>query len=303
MGFYKATQDWIAGVLNPRVLFLPGIKFTKSYKARSYLVSKIEDKLERLERNGPDGSTISAMYFARDEEGESKRLSHAEIIDNALLLILAGSETAASSLTVATLALGLNPKVFQKLKDEQKQLITNYGTTKLSREKLDKDCPYLDAVIKETMRIKPLPSGGPARTVYETLTVDGKQIPKGYGVVFNTRITHEQDPIVKKNDGSHMDVARGFIPERWLNEDTKPTEYMPFGYGPRYCLGANLAMAEMKVFLALFARRVDFELVNMNPDNVTWKRASIMPKPEDGAVIAAHPAALMVSGKKTSGVE
>ena len=46
-------------------------------------------------------------------------------------------------------------------------------------------------------------------------------------------------------------------------------------------------MAEMKVFLALFARRVgDFDLVNMSPDNVSWKKASIIPKPADGAVIA-----------------
>jgi hypothetical protein len=44
-------------------------------------------------------------------------------------------------------------------------------------------------------------------------------------------------------------------------------------------------MAEMKVFLALFARRVDFDLVNMTPEHVTWKKASIIPKPEDGAVI------------------
>ena len=48
----------------------------------------------------------------------------------------------------------------------------------------------------------------------------------------------------------------------------------------------NLAMAEMKIFLALFVRRVDFDLVNMSADHVTWKKASIIPKPQDGAVIS-----------------
>jgi cytochrome P450 len=225
------------------------------------------------------------MVYAKDEEDATKFMTREEIIDNALLLILAGSETAASTLTVAMLALGLNKDAFQKLKDEQRQLISEHGE-ELTRSMLDKDCPYLDAVVKETMRIKPLAGTGAVRIAEETIVVDGKQIPKGYGVAFNIFLTHASDPVVKEEDGSHMDVAKGFKPERWLSDETKPTEYMPFGYGARFCLGYNLAMAEMKVFLALFARRVDYDLVNMTPDHVTWKKMSIIPKPEDGAVIS-----------------
>ncbi|MFN9982187.1 MAG: hypothetical protein ACK53Y_19830, partial [bacterium] len=59
----------------------------------------------------------------------------------------------------------------------------------------------------------------------------------------------------------------------------------------RYCLGANLAMSEMKVFLSLFARRVDFKLMNMSEDHVKWQKRSTIPKPEDGSVIAAFPSA------------
>ena len=89
-----------------------------------------------------------------------------------------------------------------------------------------------------------------------------------------------------------MDVVKGFKPERWLDDKTKPTplpkptEYMPWGVGPRFCLGYNLAMAEMKVFLALFARKVDFNLTNTTPDNIEWKKVSIIPKPKDGALIS-----------------
>ena len=57
---------------------------------------------------------------------------------------------------------------------------------------------------------------------------------------------------MKEEDGSHMDIVKGFKPERWLSNEKTPTEYMPWGYGARYCLGANLAIAEMKTFLALF---------------------------------------------------
>ena len=99
------------------------------------------------------------------------------------LLILAGSETAASTLTVTMLALGLHKDSLKKLKDEQAKLISRRGED-FTRSILDKDCPYLDAVIKETMRIKPLAGTGAMRFAQETFTIDGKQVPKGYGVAF-----------------------------------------------------------------------------------------------------------------------
>ncbi len=270
-----------------RNLLLPGVRYTKAGKARAYLVDKIERKMADLSRNGPDGSTISGMYFAQDEEDPTKKMSREEIISNALFLILAGTETAASTLTVAALGLGLNKDVFYKLREEQNAMIARCKTNELTREMLDEHCPYLGAVIKETMRIKPLAGTGLIRYAEETIVIDGHQIPKGFAVARNFYLTHANDPAVKVDDNSHMDMAKGYRPERWLSDETKPTEYMPFGYGPRFCLGANLAMAEMKVFLALFARRVDdFDLVNMNAENITWQLSSIIPKPSDGAVIS-----------------
>ena len=61
---------------------------------------------------------------------------------------------------------------------------------------------------------------------------------------------------------------------------------MPFDVGPGYCLRVNLALAEMKVFFTLFARRVDFNMTNTTLENVEWKRISITPKPKDGALIS-----------------
>lgn len=284
--FYDAVNDWIGGILNPFTFLIPGMRWTKAGKAFAYLVSKIERKLDALKKDGPDGSTLSGMFFAKDEEDPSKSLTKDEIISNSLLLILAGSETAASTLTVATLALGLHKDVLKKLKEEQLSMMSKHEGKELTRDMLEKDCPYLDAVIKETMRIKPLATTGAMRFAQETFVVDGKQIPKGYGVAFNPYITHSLDPMVKEDDDSHMDVAKGFRPERWLDDKTKPTEYMPFGVGPRYCLGVNLALAEMKVFLALFARRVEFNMTNTTADNVEWKKLSIIPKPKDGALIS-----------------
>ncbi len=107
--FYRAVNDWIRGILNPITSIFPMLtKYRKVGKAYDYLISKIDNKLESLERNGPDRSTMSGMYFAKDEDDMTKRLDRTEIVSNTILLILAGSETAASTLTVAMLALGLH---------------------------------------------------------------------------------------------------------------------------------------------------------------------------------------------------
>lgn len=147
------------------------------------------------------------------------------------------------------------------------------------------------------MRIKPLSVNGSGCYVVETLVADGMQVPKGYNVGYSIPLTHANDPVTSLPDGSHMDVVKGFKPEQWLNPSTRPSEFMPFGYEPRYCIGANLALAEMKVFLALLARRVDFDLVNMSKDHVTWQKLSIIPKPEDGAVIAPRPSSYYNAGE------
>jgi cytochrome P450 len=152
--------------------------------------------------------------------------------------------------------------------------------------------PYLEAVIKETMRIAPLPSME-LRKMGETTVIDGKQIPRNYMVLNSIRRTHEEDPATFMEDGSHMDLFKGFKPERWLPNDQKdndglrvPEEYIPWGYGVRRCVGERLAMAEMKIFLATLARHIDFELVQGDKSRAfNFQKKSFMTKPEDGAAI------------------
>jgi len=298
--FSQMVDQWIAGFADLRVVFNVFPKRSGAFRAKAYLTRKIEEKIDQLERNGPDDeSTLSAMVFAADEGGEDgteepskRKLTREQIVENSLLLILAGSETSASTLTNALLFLGLSPDKWTKLVEEQRAMMAKHGDD-MSRELLDRECPYLEGVIKETMRLKPLSSGAP-RVVKSTVTIDGYQIPKGWGVNWNVLLTHENDPVTYKDDGSHMDVKDGFEPERWLNEATRPTaDFIPMGAGPRYCLGATLAYTEMKVFLATLARRMDFALADdalTSGQDVEWKRMSIIPLPKDGVPIVVKPA-------------
>lgn len=303
--FGKMVNSWIIGIVSPFNMFFPRfiVRQTKGYKARKYLDNLILGKMDSLNRNGPDGSTLSAMVYAEDDDEESfespgsrRKLSTNQILDNALLLILAGSETSASTLTTALLLLGIHPNVWEKIVDEQQKLVAEHGET-LTKSLLDNECQYLDAVIRECMRIKPL-NGGAPRIAKDTLVVNGVQIPKDYAINFNVRLTHLMDPVTQEEDDSHMDIHKGFRPERWLNDETRPKEgWMAFGYGPRYCLGSNLAMAEMKTFLAVLARKIDFELVNSTED-IEWQKFSIMPKPKDGTLVSVKKMSTIIKETK-----
>jgi cytochrome P450 len=310
--FQQKVNEWITGIVSFKYFLYPKWLMNRSgpTKAYRYLINKVEERIEYLEASGPDKSTLSALLFAREESdgvNGKKKLSHQQVVDNALLLILAGSETSASTLTNCMLNLGLNKDAWQKIKAEQQAILdkdasnnmnaTTASAFSLTRQILDKECPYLEAVIKETMRIRPI-SGG-SRIVTQTQVVDGYQIPKGWSMTFNIRLSHQNDPKVRpaslENDADgtnnlHMEVIGGFQPERWMSEATRPSEFLSFGAGPRYCIGSNLALAEMKIFLALLAREVDFDVegnIQSNED-IVWKKRAIIPKPEDGVVVRAR---------------
>ena len=285
--FRQTVYDWLIGVTSPQgsTGMGIGVKHTKGYRARLIIEDTIRKRIRELEINGPDDSTLSGMVFAMDEEGNGKKLTEAEVIDNAMLLIVAGSETASTTMTNAMLFMGLHPNVWKKLVAEQKNVEQKHGTV-LTKEALEsKVSPYLDAIVKETMRIRPVPSGLPRRNL-STKIIDGKQIPKGWLFDWNILLTHQLDPVSYQEDGSHMDIRKGFVPERWLNEETTPVEYMPLGAGPRYCLGASLAVAEMKIFLATVARTLDFELAGATAkEKLFWKRLSFVPKERNGVLV------------------
>jgi len=299
--FVLAVQNWSGGFLDYLFLFAPRfmVKSSKAYQAKLYLTAMMQKKIDDLEENGPDGSTLSGMFFAT-EDGESivhnnilsdsdqhKRLTRDQIIDNVFVLIFAGSETSSNTLTNIMYMMGKNRSVWEALVAEQNKIVAIHGS-KLTKEILDEECPYLAAVIKEAMRILPV-SGGGGRRVDQTMILDGKQIPKKWLVWYGIGLTHALDPVTWREDGSHMDPVKGFQPERWLKEQTKPTtEYMPFGAGVRFCPGYNLALAEMKMYLAVMARTADFTLVEKNKQQLKWKEGIIM-TPADGVMVKVTP--------------
>ena len=294
--FQKQLKLWLQGMysfwVNTRVFK----KYTRAYKARNYLQATIRQQIERIRNEGMSNtSTLSNMMAATvssetqkedTTNGMHQQLSTEELVENTMLLVAAGTENSASTLTLLVTLLSRHPRVLKKLALEQDEWISTQNY-EMKYDQLQ-SLPYLDAVVKEALRMGAITGGFPRR-VTETLVVQGYQIPKGWYVFGNYRLSHQLDRVARVDDhDSHMKIDTGFVPERWLQVETTPVDYMPFGAGPRYCLGANLATLEIKLLLAILARNVKrMELVKEG--EIEWNPSTMVPKPLDGAQVWIEP--------------
>jgi len=159
-------------------------------------------------------------------------LSRDEVIVNAALFIVAGSETTASSLAFLTNALLRHPRVFDKLKEEIRSKFMYESEINLAAVA---DLPYLNACIEEGLRIFPPAPIGFLRTIQQGGDrVDGQWIPGGTAVSVSSWCAHHNSANFKDPDS--------FIPERWLEGSKdyaadQKLAHRPFSLGPRGCIG------------------------------------------------------------------
>ncbi|KAK3425440.1 hypothetical protein EUGRSUZ_F02408 [Eucalyptus grandis] len=167
-------------------------------------------------------------------------------------LVLAGSDTTSVSLTW-TLSLLLNHR--EVLKKAQRELDTQIGRERLVNESDLMNLVYIQAIIKETMRLYPAAPLGVPHESMEDCTVDGYHIPKGTRLLFNFSKIHRDQHI--------WSDPLEFRPERFLtthrNFDVRGqnSELLPFGSGRRMCPGINLAMQLILLSLAALLHGFD----------------------------------------------
>ncbi|UPK92731.1 hypothetical protein LCI18_003666 [Fusarium solani-melongenae] len=172
--------------------------------------------------------------------------------EQAKLLMLAGSETTATFLAMVTYLLLKNPMSMKKLQHEVRSAFSSAGEiTGDSTNNLG----YLQAVIEEGLRmLPPSPIGLPR--VCPGATIDGHFVPAGTDV--------SVDAYVLGHDDRYFPEPDEFRPERWIGDDTgnEKDASRPFSFGPRACLGINLAYLEARIVLAHMVYAYDWELVN-----------------------------------------
>ena len=180
-------------------------------------------------------------------------MSDVELRDQLITLLAAGHETTATGLAFAFDLLIHNPVVMARL-----------------REKLEAgDESYLEAVVSETLRIRPVIDAA-ERTLTVPRTVCGYELPAGVRVYPAILLVHKRADLYPEPDR--------FRPERFLDEGAESYAWLPFGGGIRRCVGAPLAQAEMAEVLRTAVRSVQLEAVRAEPDPIVLRGITLAPK-------------------------
>jgi cytochrome P450 len=163
-------------------------------------------------------------------------------------LLIAGHETTASALVWALSWLSSLPEVRTKLLAELEQLGEN--ATPLDIAKL----PDLSAVCSETLRIYPIVPSAFIRVPKAPIEIMGYEFPAGSALSLSTYLLHQREDLYPQ--------PKQFKPERFLERQYSPYEYIPFGGSNRRCLGSALALLEMKLVLANIVSHFELKLLH-----------------------------------------
>jgi cytochrome P450 len=240
-------------------------------------VEQIIDRLIARRRSDPAASNrtdiLSLLLAARDEDGQP--MADEEIRDELKTLVAAGHETTASALAWTFDRILAEPHVLEKVLSEVKEA-TAQGSTAAGLAKLE----YLDAVIKEALRLRPI-IPIVARVVKAPFELGGHVIPPG--TVLAPCIY-----LAQRRPESFPEPER-FFPERWIGKKVDPNTWLPFGGGGRRCIGMGFALLEMKIVLATVLSRV--RLRAASPEQERPVRRGITLIPEHGTRVLLSPLA------------
>jgi cytochrome P450 family 135 len=240
-------------------------EFEARRKAMDALIfEEIADRREAPDLEDRD-DVLSLLLLARDEQGEP--MSDRELRDELVTLLVAGHETTATGLAWTFDLLLHHPRVLGRLRDELAQ-----GGEE-----------YLDAVVKEALRLRTVVPGIGRVVRGEPFELGGYTIPPGTEINPSIAVTHRR--------ADRYPAPFDFRPERFLGDNAPDTyTWIPFGGGTRRCLGASFALQEMRVVTRRILARA--ELVAADPRPERMIRRGITQVPRDGVrVIQARPPA------------
>ncbi len=241
-----------------------GGRSVQEFEARRRAVDELLFKEIARRRSEPGleerTDVFSALLCAEDEQGD--RLSDQEVRDELVTLLLAGHETTATGLAWTFDLLLHSPAVLERARG---------GTDE-----------YLDALVKESLRLRPVIPGVGRVVRGGPFALNGYVIPEGVEINPSIRVIHRR--------GDLYPEPFAFRPERFLAADPPDTyTWIPFGGGTRRCLGASFALLEMRLVLRRVLERVTLRAANPQPDEVVFRGITLAPRNGVPVIVEAPP--------------
>ena len=233
-------------------------------KQRIYdlLQAEIEERRSHPELKGDD--ILSLMLSAKDENGQS--MTDDQLRDEMMTLLFAGHETTATALAWAFYWIHKLPHIKEKLLQEIDNLGDNPDPMEVYRS------PYLTAICQETLRIYPVVFIAFPRMAKSTVEIMGHQFDAGTMLTPCIYLVHHREDLYPE--------PKQFRPERFLEREYSPYEFIPFGGGNRRCLGYALAMLEMKLVIGTILSNYHLDLADNKP--VIPQRRGLTIAPSNG---------------------
>src|SRR5690625_1176022 len=201
------------------------------------------------------------LLVGSGDDADQRPLSDAELRDQLVTLLLAGHETTASALSWTVHELAMNPSVQRRARAAAD----------------DGDLTYLEAVLKEGMRVHPV-IDQVARMLTVDTTIAGRRLPAGTTVTPSIRLAHLRDQ-------SHPD-PRAFRPERFLDKEVGANTWLPFGGGVRRCIGAGFSLMEGTAVLREVLQRYELTMNERRPERTRIRNITCVPKGKARVVLS-----------------
>lgn len=219
----------------------PWGKFLRHRQAVDQLIyAEIADRQQHFDPRRTD--ILSLLMAARDETGT--QMTPQELRDELMTLLVAGHETTATALTWALYWLHSYPQTL-------KELLAELPDSAATWEQIVK-LPYLDAIVKETLRLYPVAMFAFMRVLKRPFQLGAIELPAGIQIAPCIYLLHHRPQLYPH--------SRKFSPERFLQQRFGPYDYLPFGGGDRRCIGLAFVQFEMKLVLATLFNQWCFQL-------------------------------------------
>lgn len=204
--------------------------------------------------NNPEAQfdDLMQMLITTSDEQTGEQMDDQQLRDEIITIFLAGHETTAMSMSWALYLLSQNPDSIEKIRTEIANIL---GDQAITYENI-RSLTYTMQVVQEVMRLYP-PAWIFSREMISDDSIDGYALPKGEQVIICTYTLHR--------DPQYWENPNDFNPDNFLPEKIKerPTyAYLPFGGGPRLCIGNNFALMEMQIMLVHLLKNFNFTTQN-----------------------------------------